>query len=232
MSLRDVQRKLNKLGFPVGDADGIYGRRTEAAILKALNELSLHVKPEVQFSAIPDPDDFRVVPKNWMPNVAMDRIILHWSAGAYKMSKASYEHYHLCIEGPVPVLKRGKNSIAANSTIRGSYAAHTRGINTKSIGVSMMCMHGAKENPFSSGKYPMTKAQWDYTVLVVADLCEKYNIEVTPETVLSHAEVQKNLGVKQRNKWDYTRLSFDSNLKGADKIGDLFRFQVKKAMGK
>ncbi|MER8369697.1 hypothetical protein NKH70_28955 [Mesorhizobium sp. M0991] len=37
---------------------------------------------------------------------------------------------------------------------------------------------------------------------VVAELCKYYRIKVTSKTVLSHAEVESNLGIEQRGKWD------------------------------
>ncbi len=76
------------------------------------------------------------------------------------------------------------------------------------------------------GKYPMTKAQWDKLTSAVADLCRKYGIKVTDRTVLSHAEVQHNLGIQQKGKWDYTVLAFDLSVKGARACGDKLRAEV------
>lgn len=84
-------------------------------------------------------------------------------------------------------------------------------------------MAGAREQPFEHGKAPMTAVQWEHLVRVVADLCRRYEIPVTPKSVLSHAEVQPNLGIKQRGKWDFTRLAFDPSVKGAKACGDLLR---------
>ena len=72
----------------------------------------------------------------------------------------------------------------------------------------------------------MTKAQWDKLAVVVADLCRFYGIPVTPKTVLSHAEVQGTLGITQRGKWDFTRLAFAPEVKGAKACGDLLRTAV------
>ncbi|WP_198650722.1 N-acetylmuramoyl-L-alanine amidase, partial [Agrobacterium pusense] len=82
------------------------------------------------------------------------------------------------------------------------------------------------EAPFMPGKYPMTKAQWDKLTSVVADLCRKYGIKVTDRTVLSHAEVEHNLGIQQKGKWDYTVLAFDLSVKGARACGDKLRAEV------
>lgn len=36
----------------------------------------------------------------------------------------------------------------------------------------------------------------------VAEMAETYDIPVTPQTILTHAEVQPTLGIKQNGKWD------------------------------
>jgi uncharacterized protein YgiM (DUF1202 family) len=73
---------------------------------------------------------------------------------------------------------------------------------------------------------PLTKAQWDKAAIVVAELCRRYNIPVNPRTVLSHAEVQANLGIRQRGKWDVAVLPFDRAFDTARECGDLFRRMV------
>ncbi|WP_330166570.1 peptidoglycan recognition protein family protein [Rhizobium sp. GN54] len=107
------------------------------------------------------------------------------------------------------------------------YAAHTLNANSGSIGVSLCCMAGASESPFSAGRAPMTRAQWDAMTSVVADLCRRYGIAVTDRTVLSHAEVQPNLGIAQRGKWDFSRLAFDPSVVGAKACGDKMRAEVR-----
>lgn len=72
----------------------------------------------------------------------------------------------------------------------------------------------------------MTQEQWEKSFEVIADLAEHYGILVTNTTILTHAEVEKNLGVPQEGKWDITRLSFDSNLKGSRDVGNEMRAQV------
>lgn len=161
-----------------------------------------------------------------LPDVPMERIIIHWTAGHHKANEHDRNAYHLLIEGDGKVVL-GKPSIAANSgKIKPGYAAHTLNCNSGSIGVSMACMANAQESPFKAGPSPMTREQFDKMIKVVAELCRRYKIKVTPKTVLTHAEVQKNLGIRQRNKWDITRLPFDPSLKGAAAIGDHIRQRV------
>lgn len=170
------------------------------------------------------------IPAEWMPKVKMSKIIVHWSAGQNKASDVDKEHYHFIVEGSGNVV-RGDNSIADNvNTADGKYAAHTRGTNTGSIGVSYAGMLGAVENPFNPGKYPITKTQWEAGIKLIAQLAKEYSIPVTDKTILTHAEVQKNLGIAQAGKWDFTRLVFAPELIGAKAVGDRMRAEIKAAM--
>lgn len=168
------------------------------------------------------------VPAEWMPDARVQRIILHWTAGRHVASALDREHYHVLVEHDGAVV-RGIPSIAANgvgSSIR-PRAAHTLNCNTGSVGVSMCAMGNAVEFPFNPGKWPLTREQWTVAAHVVAQLCGRYQIPVMRETVLSHAEVQGTLGIRQRGKWDVTRLPFDSRTVGAIACGDAFRSMVK-----
>lgn len=166
------------------------------------------------------------LPAEWMPAARMQRVILHWTGGNHKASSYDKSHYHVLVEGDGAVVK-GTPSIKLNeSPAKKGYAAHTLGANSGSIGVSLCCMAGSQEKPFKAGRAPLTKAQWDKASSVVAQLCKRYGIPVTPKTVLSHAEVQTNLGIKQRNKWDVTVLPFDLKFDTARECGDRFRAEV------
>jgi N-acetyl-anhydromuramyl-L-alanine amidase AmpD len=156
----------------------------------------------------------------------MTRVICHWTAGGYSASVIDKEHYHIIWEGNGNVV-RGDHSIDDNvNTADDDYAAHAKGCNTGSIGVSLACMLDAIESPFNAGRYPMTRTQFDAMTSGVAQLCTFYGIAVTPKTVLSHGEVENTLGIKQAGKWDYTRLAFDPSLVGQKACGDYLRAEV------
>lgn len=170
------------------------------------------------------------LPLEWLQPVKMARIIAHWTGGAYKASDLDKQHYHVITEGSGLVV-RGKHLISDNVNISdGVYAAHTKDCNTGSIGVSLACMAGALENPFHAGRFPMTEIQWSRQVEIIAHLATFYGIPVTDKTILTHAEVQPNLGIKQNGKWDYTRLAFDPSVIGAKACGDRLRRDVKARM--
>lgn len=166
------------------------------------------------------------LPLDWLQPVRMTRVVLHWSAGGWKASELDKEHYHFIVENDGNVV-RGDHIIADNvNTADDDYAAHTRGCNTGAIGVSMACMAGAIEQPFNAGKFPMTETQWNRAMEVIAHLASYYKISVTKKTILSHAEVQTNLGIQQAGKWDVARLPFDPKTVGAKACGDKMRARV------
>lgn len=166
------------------------------------------------------------IPAAWMPRVPMKRIHGHWTAGNHTASDTDKRAYHVLVEGDGKII-RGKPSIAANSGgTKDGYAAHTLNANSDSIGVSMCGMAGAVESPFNPGRAPLTKMQWDAFVRAVAELASFYQIPVTPKTILFHAEVQANLGIAQRAKWDVIRLPFDPSVSGAKTVGDKLRREV------
>lgn len=144
----------------------------------------------------------------------MKRIIMHWSAGGHKASALDKKHYHFIIEGDGKIVAGDKPPEANLSTKDDDYAAHTLGANTSAIGVAVAAMAGAQERPFSAGRSPITTAQVTALASLCRDLCKLYNIPVTRETVLSHAEVQPTLGIKQKGKWDIAWLP------GMDRPGD------------
>ncbi|MQW00737.1 N-acetylmuramoyl-L-alanine amidase [Sinorhizobium medicae] len=221
-----LQRRLIALGYPLPKfgADGDPGGETIEAVNAALDEIEKlrGVKP----SPSPAPPS-SIVPADWMPAAKMERVICHWTAGAHKASDFDRSHYHILIEDDGKLI-RGIPSIELNEApAKKGYAAHTLSANSGSIGISLCCMGGANEAPFDPGQYPMTREQWDALTSVVAVLCRGYSIPVTDKTVLSHAEVQNNLGIQQRGKWDFTRLAFDHSVKGAKACGDKLRAEAK-----
>lgn len=167
----------------------------------------------------------RLIPKSWLPVCSMKRIILHWTAGGYEATELDKEHYHILIEGDGKLI-RGNYSIADNAnTADGRYAAHTRNCNTGSIGVAMCCMAGARRSPFDAGQFPVREIQFAILIRCAAELSLAYDIRVTPQTVLGHGEVERELGIPQAGKWDPMRLPFQPELY-AHEVGSLLRESI------
>ena len=235
--LQKTQQRLLKLGFllPKYGADGGYGREADDAFSLALDELEklrgLEAPPSTSLPpAVPTTSvdtGKKVIPAGWMPDAKITGIVFHWTAGQNKASDLDRSHYHLLIEGDGKHV-RGVPSIDLNSLpkAKAGYATHTLNCNTGFIGVSLCGMAGAVESPFSAGKQPITRVQWDELANVLAQLCKRYGVNVSRRTILSHAEVQTNLGIKQKGKWDIARLPFDTSLQGAVAIGDQMRAMV------
>lgn len=166
-----------------------------------------------------------------MADKRMTRIIAHWTGGGGRASVDDRAHYHRLVEYDGTVV-HGAEAIEDNIvTSDGDYAAHTLRLNTGSIGVAMCGMRGAKEHPFDAGPSPLTEEQFNSFCQMIAGLCLEYGIPVTPQTVLTHAEVQPTLGVVQRGKWDIARLPWKIDVRGARAVGDYMRYRIRMMLG-
>ena len=157
----------------------------------------------------------------------MKRIVIHWTAGHYAASDLDKEHYHFVIDGMGKV-HHGKFPVVANEAPqKGRYAAHTLNCNTGSIGVAVCAMAGAIERPFHRGDAPILQAQLAALAKLCDDLGRQYNIPVTRQTMLTHAEVQPTLGIKQRGKWDIAWLPGMTAVGDPVIVGDKIRAMIK-----
>ena len=181
----------------------------------------------MEFTKLPGP-----LPASWLPDAPMKLVVCHWTAGGYDVSDHDLEAYHFVIDG-AGVPHRGTFSVLDNVENLvwepRNYAAHAKGTNSNSIGISVCCMKDAIEEPFDPGEAPMLESQWDVMVAAIAQMCLRYNIEVTPKTVLGHGEVQENLGNPQDGKWDPMCLPWQPEL-SKEEVGELLRSQVVREM--
>lgn len=166
----------------------------------------------------------------------MQRIILHHTGGSHKPNSVDILHYHFIVDGDGKV-HTGKFPVSANapgkSLKSGTYAAHTSMLNTGSIGISAASMSGNPpwNNPFASPHFP-TLQQMESMLEFVATLSEQYGIPVTRKTILSHAEVEITLGVRQAGKWDFDYDPFGVlATRDPIAIGDMLRARVQSYLG-
>jgi hypothetical protein len=206
-----IQDGLRSLGYDPGPTDGLWGVKTAAALSRAI---AAKMAPEARPVA----------------SGVLARIIWHWTAGTNAVSALDRLHYHFIIAGDGAVTAGNLPPEANLSARDGEYAAHTLEANTESIGVAMAGMHGAREAPFDAGGFPITDVQVTALVGLLATLCRRYSIPVTPQTVLSHAEVQPTLGIAQRGKWDTAWLPGMTRPGNPVAIGNTIRGRVIAAM--
>jgi len=160
----------------------------------------------------------------------MKRIIWHWTAGGHTPNSTDLNAYHEIIDGQGRVHK-GNRPISANKApMQDNYARHTASLNSDSIGLSVAAMVGAVERPFNAGRSPITQAQLEALVKRTAELCVEYNIPVTRQTVLSHAEVPITLNIPQPGKWDITWIPGMNAPRSAVEVGDILRARVNLAV--
>lgn len=160
----------------------------------------------------------------------LKRIILHWTAGADGVNQKEADSYNFIVArtGVVTNGSHPPEAQTAANVKKGSkfYAAHCLNCNTGSIGVSLDAMADAKESPFDAGKYPITEIQLDAMAELCVALMVKYKIPLTKETVLTHAEVQPTLGIRQNQKWDIRWLPGMAGVGGAIEVGDKLRAMI------
>lgn len=109
------------------------------------------------------------------------------TAGTYKPNNIDISHYHFLIDDKGN-LTNGNYTPEDNLNCNdGKYAAHTGGGNTGSIGVAMCGMFGFKDKN-NIGYYPLTAIQFEACMKFCAQLCKKYGLKITPQTVMTHYE--------------------------------------------
>ncbi len=125
----------------------------------------------------------------------MKRIIIHWTGGSYNINTKILDSYHYAVMDSGKVLPCNHRPEDNENCNDANYAAHTGGGNTGSIGVAMCGMYVPNGVNIKKTKYPLTAKQCESCFKLVAELCKKYDIKVTPDTVLTHYE----FGLKHPN---------------------------------
>lgn len=157
------------------------------------------------------------------------RIILHWTGGTGKANGVDRKHYHYIVEADgaivpgVPVMAN-MMQVGAGAP----YAAHTRGMNSYSVGVAFAGMAGAVEGgPY--GKHPLKRSQVIAGCVFVGELCDAWGLPVTPDTVHTHAEAERLHDVKQSGKWDIDVFPWATHL-DRKQTGEMLRDWVAEGM--
>lgn len=155
------------------------------------------------------------------------RVHWHWAASNYKVTDFIKSHYNIVID------KDGNEHAGAALPVeQGNYVpgkigvSHTYMANTGAVGISIAAMAGAytSGNTVRMGDYPLTWDAIDGMLNATVRLCKEFDITPSRTTTLSHAEVESNLGIKQRGKWDIRVLpNRPLELLNATEAGDILR---------
>lgn len=161
------------------------------------------------------------------------KICIHWSAGPYKRTDLDFQHYHFSV-GDNAIVEPGKfkpndniPSPVTGQLRSGQYAAHCGGGNSYAIGFSLRGMAGYS-SPLRVGAYPLLPAQCEAAWKFLAELCIKYDIVISPDTVYTHYEFGKrHPDSTSAGKIDITHLPFGpARQLPAEKIGDYIRAKI------
>lgn len=155
----------------------------------------------------------------------VNKICIHWTAGGYQPNNIDFEHYHYLINAQGLVIEGKYKPEDNNDCTDGKYAQHCGGGNTGAVGLALCGMLSFK-NRYSVGKYPLTKVQCERAFKLCAELCKKYNIRITPQTVFTHYEFGKtHPKTSSAGKIDIIYLPPYPTI-SQDKTGDFIRSKI------
>ena len=126
-------------------------------------------------------------------------IICHWTGGLYEPNATDLSHYHYLITGDGKI-REGKYKPSDNLDCSdGKYAQHCGGGNTGRIGIALCGMW--------SKDYPIKRIQLEAMCKLIAQLCNKYSIPITSNTIMTHSEFgEANPSTTSRGKIDIDKL--------------------------
>lgn len=152
----------------------------------------------------------------------INKIYLHWTAGRYTQT---FEDYHINISGT------GAIFVSTNDFTQA--LAHTWRRNTGAIGITLCCAYDAEPDNFGlpTGNFPPTTEQVEVMAKVIAVLTKNLNLEISLNTVMTHAEAADNLDgihvgeaygpLTTCERWDLWKLKdYDGQVKSG---GDVLR---------
>lgn len=183
-------------------------------------------------SAVHEAQRIKQAPKRQdiFDNSGLHRVIWHWTASTYDVTHSDLTHYNMVFD-----YQGNAYEGAARPEHQANYnwkrkigVSHTRNSNTGCVGLSVSAMHGASGWPkLDWGSYPLTWDGIDAMLEYTAELCEEFDIPVSPWSTLSHAEVEPTLGIPQKSKWDFMVLPGSTAPEDPVKIGNELRHRLK-----
>ena len=219
-SIRDYQIRVNSLRIlkePLV-VDNKDGPKTRYGILQAKDYFNVRRQEDIFHSS------------------GINRIHWHWTASTYEVNDNVTKHYNNCFDIKGICYNGGSlpKDQASYDYKRGVGVSHTLNANTGAIGLAVVACADRKVTNWAKGivnigKYPMNWKQIDSMLKKTAEYCLEYDIRPSPWTVLTHAEVQGNIGIKQRGKWDIRVLPDEPTvLLDALEAGNILRKRMKR----
>lgn len=165
-----------------------------------------------------------------------ERIFLHWSGGDYE---TVYDAYHWCVaqrEGSIVVVQTrdpAENLRNVYDEPETPYGAHVYRRNSYALGISLMAMKDA--TPADFGLYPVTDPLIEALCTVASRVAATYGIQITRQTVLTHAEAAVEdgyFGAGEEERWDIARLQPSQKPLTPDEAGscgDELRSRIERA---
>jgi hypothetical protein len=157
------------------------------------------------------------------------RVHWHWTASTYRVTDKVKSHYNHVYDHNGIEYEGGSPAIdQADYSPNGKGVSHTLNANTGAVGLSCVSMAGADVNwgtsVVSVGEFPITWDSIDSMLKRTAFYCKLYDIKPSRWTTLTHCEVQTNIGIRQRGKWDIRVLPNDLfKLLSERQAGDILR---------
>lgn len=213
-SVRDFQIRCNSLklrGSTVLTVDGMNGPNTRKQIALVQDHMDVSDRHEIF-----DPS-------------GITRVHWHWAASTYAVNWDVVKHYNGVFDFEGNEYDGGAPAQAQARYQPGHVGvSHTWNANTGAIGLSCAAMAGATcdwgQGKVSQGKYPLTWEGIDAMLEKTVEYCRAFDIHPSPWTTITHCEVQTNIGIKQRNKWDIRVLPDDpTKLLGEKEAGNILR---------
>jgi hypothetical protein len=156
---------------------------------------------------------------------SLNKICLHWTAGANKPCETDLKAYHFCIDKDGKLYSGTHKPEDNLNCTDGNYAPHCGGGNTGCIGISCCGMFNFNLKDKAT-KYPITQKQVESMCAKVAQLCTTYGITVNEKTVFTHYEFgQTHTKTSSYGKIDFTYLPYLPNLQ-KERIGDYLRNKI------
>jgi hypothetical protein len=176
---------------------------------------------------------FKTVDELFDPS-GITRIHLHWTASSWNITSDVTRHYN-DVFGPDGLHFPGgaqPQDQAIYSVAKKIGVSHTLDANTGAIGLAVAGMADAVPNwskgTVDAGTYPLNWVQIDAMLQKAMEYCYRYDIKVSPWTVLTHAEIQPTLLIPQNGKWDIRWLPHNpKTLLSARAAGDILRARLK-----